>query len=175
VLQSRRRTNIVTTTLCHCVGAIIIRRSLMVRSMRFSVWSGKLSNVGQALDGWPKIYYLQFLRASEGTLRRWSRLHMQSLAPTNQHWTHVVSYGTFSLWLMYPSNGGIIITLESWQRIAKNVNIMYIPSIKLTKFITRNSPFTLGIFTYKHIRIIIQIALKRQLGGWSAVKKGLSD
>jgi hypothetical protein len=29
-----------------------------------------------------KIYYLELLRASEGTLRRWSRLHLQSLAPT---------------------------------------------------------------------------------------------
>jgi hypothetical protein len=29
-----------------------------------------------------KIYYLEFLRASEGTLSRRSRLHLQSLAPT---------------------------------------------------------------------------------------------
>jgi hypothetical protein len=29
-----------------------------------------------------KIYYLELLRASEGTLSRWSRLHLQSLAPT---------------------------------------------------------------------------------------------
>jgi hypothetical protein len=29
-----------------------------------------------------KIYYLGLLRASEGTLSRWSRLHLQSLAPT---------------------------------------------------------------------------------------------
>jgi hypothetical protein len=28
-----------------------------------------------------KIYYLEILRASEGTLSRWSRLHLQSLAP----------------------------------------------------------------------------------------------
>jgi hypothetical protein len=33
--------------------------------------------------GWvTKIYYLELLRASEGTLNRWSRLHLQSLAPT---------------------------------------------------------------------------------------------
>jgi hypothetical protein len=33
--------------------------------------------------GWvAKIYYLELLRASEGTLSRWSRLHLQSLAPT---------------------------------------------------------------------------------------------
>jgi hypothetical protein len=29
-----------------------------------------------------KIYNLELLRASEGTLSRWSRLHLQSLAPT---------------------------------------------------------------------------------------------
>jgi hypothetical protein len=33
-----------------------------------------------------KIYYLDILRASEGTLRRWARLYLQSLAPTNPHW-----------------------------------------------------------------------------------------
>jgi hypothetical protein len=33
--------------------------------------------------GWvTKIYYLELLRGSEGTLSRWSRLHSQSLAPT---------------------------------------------------------------------------------------------
>jgi hypothetical protein len=32
--------------------------------------------------GWEtKIYYLKLLRASAGTLSRWSRLHLQSLAP----------------------------------------------------------------------------------------------
>ncbi|RVE43762.1 hypothetical protein evm_011611 [Chilo suppressalis] len=37
-----------------------------------------------------KIYYLELLHASEGTLSRWSRLHLQSLAPTNPHWARVV-------------------------------------------------------------------------------------
>jgi hypothetical protein len=32
------------------------------------VRSQKLSKVGQSLDGLPKIYYLKFLRASEGTI-----------------------------------------------------------------------------------------------------------
>jgi hypothetical protein len=32
--------------------------------------------------GWvTKIYYLELLRASEGTLSRWSRLHLQSFVP----------------------------------------------------------------------------------------------
>jgi hypothetical protein len=37
--------------------------------------------------GWvTKIYCLELLRASEGTLSRWSRLHLQSLAPTPVSW-----------------------------------------------------------------------------------------
>ncbi|RVE49906.1 hypothetical protein evm_005499 [Chilo suppressalis] len=41
--------------------------------------------------GWvTKNYYLELLRASEGKLSRWSRLHLQSLAPTNPHWARVV-------------------------------------------------------------------------------------
>jgi hypothetical protein len=36
----------------------------------------------RSVIGWvTKIYYLELLRASEGTLSRWSRLHLQSLAP----------------------------------------------------------------------------------------------
>jgi hypothetical protein len=46
----------------------------------------KLSGVGQSLDGWPKIYYQELLRVSDGTLSRWSRLHLQSLAPINPYW-----------------------------------------------------------------------------------------
>jgi hypothetical protein len=66
------------------------------RSVRFDVRPRKLSNVGRSLDGWPKIYYVELLRASEGTLRRWSRLHLQSLA-TNPHCACVVGYDQFSL------------------------------------------------------------------------------
>jgi hypothetical protein len=56
-----------------------------------------------------KIYYLELLRASEGTLSRWSR---QSLAPTNPHWARVVAYGPFSLSVIHkeglcPSSGDI--------------------------------------------------------------------
>jgi hypothetical protein len=36
-------------------------------------------------------------RASEGTLSRWSWLHLQLFAPTNRHWARVVSYGAFTL------------------------------------------------------------------------------
>jgi hypothetical protein len=45
--------------------------------------------------------YLELLRASEGTLSRWSRLHLQSLAPTNPHSARVVGYGPFSLRLTH--------------------------------------------------------------------------
>jgi hypothetical protein len=48
-----------------------------------------------------KIYYLELLRASEGTLSRWSRLHLQSLVPTNTYWARVVGYGPFSLCVTY--------------------------------------------------------------------------
>jgi hypothetical protein len=60
--------------------------SISPRSVRFGVRSQKWSNVGQSLDGWPKINYLEQLRAWEGTINRWSRLHLQSLASTNPHW-----------------------------------------------------------------------------------------
>jgi hypothetical protein len=47
----------------------------------------------RSVIGWvTKIYYLELLRASKGTLRRWSQLHLQSLAPTNPHWACVASY-----------------------------------------------------------------------------------
>jgi hypothetical protein len=67
------------------------------RSVHFGVQSRKLSNVGQLLDGWPKFYYFDLLRAAEGTLSRWSRLYLQSLAPTNPHWARVVGYVPFSV------------------------------------------------------------------------------
>jgi hypothetical protein len=69
-------------------------------SVRFGVQSWKLSNVGPSLDGWPKMYYLEVLRAWEGTLSHWSRLHLQSLAPTR-----VVGYGPF--WGLCPSSEDI--------------------------------------------------------------------
>jgi hypothetical protein len=70
--------------------------SLMApRLVRIGVRSRRLSC--QSLDGWPKIYYLKLLRASEGTLSRWAR---------------VVGYGPFSLCVIYKeglclSSGGI--------------------------------------------------------------------
>jgi hypothetical protein len=48
------------------------------------VRSQKLSNV------------CKLIRASEGTLSFWSRLHLQALAPTNLHWARMVGYGPIS-------------------------------------------------------------------------------
>jgi hypothetical protein len=45
-------------------------------------------------------YYLEF-RASIGALSRWSRLHLQSLAPTNLHWVRVVGFGQYSLCVIH--------------------------------------------------------------------------
>jgi hypothetical protein len=86
---------------CHMA---CLRSSLAERSVSFGVRSRKLSNVGQSLDGFiilPKIYYLELLRASEGTLSRWSRQHLQSLASTIPHWACVVGYGPFSLCVIH--------------------------------------------------------------------------
>jgi hypothetical protein len=52
------------------------------------------------------------IRASEGTLSRWSRLLLQSLTPTNPHWARVVGYGPFSSGVIHkeglcPSSGDI--------------------------------------------------------------------
>jgi hypothetical protein len=69
--------------------------------MRFDAQLRKLSNIGQSLDGRPKFYYLELLRASEGMLSRWSQLHLQSLAPTNPHWACVVGYGRFSVCIIH--------------------------------------------------------------------------
>jgi hypothetical protein len=77
------------------------RSSIALRSVRFGVRSRKLSNDGQSLDGWPKMYYLELLRAVEDTISRRSRLHLQSLALTHKHWAHVVDYGPFSLCVIY--------------------------------------------------------------------------
>jgi hypothetical protein len=86
--------------------------SMAPQSVRFGLRSWKLSNIGHSLDGLPKNYYLELLRASEGTLSRLSGLHLQSLAPTNPHWARVVGYGPFSLCVIHkeglcPNSGDI--------------------------------------------------------------------
>jgi hypothetical protein len=132
------------------IFTIIMRSSMAPRSVRFGVRSQKLSNVGQSLDGWPKIYYLELLRASEGTLSRWFRLHLQSLPPINSHWARVVGYGPFSLCVIHKevlwlSSGDInrlmmmiiIIEVKKWEKI-----ISYGLSLKGPyKYVTRQRHF----------------------------------
>jgi hypothetical protein len=67
--------------------------------------------------GWVTKIYLEVLRASEGTLSRWSRLHLHSLVPaafavvpTNPHWVSVVGYGPFSLCVIHKEG----IVLQQW-------------------------------------------------------------
>jgi hypothetical protein len=67
-------------------------------SVRLGVQLRKLSNVGQSLHRWPKIYYLELLRASEGTLSRRSRqrgglwpvllMSNPKRRPVPQQWVH---------------------------------------------------------------------------------------
>jgi hypothetical protein len=71
-------------------------------SMRFGVRSRKLSVVSHWMDD--QKFTIEFLRTLEGMLSRWSRLHLQSLAPTNPHWTRVVGYGPLSLYVI-PKEG----------------------------------------------------------------------
>jgi hypothetical protein len=69
------------------------------RSVRFGVQSRKLSNVGQSLDGWPKIYFLELLRSSEGTLSHWFRLHL-ALAVVSAHQPALALRGGLRLFLL---------------------------------------------------------------------------
>jgi hypothetical protein len=56
--------------------------------------------IAEAKQRWLVIGWVTkdlFPRVSEGTLSRWSRLHLQSLAPTNPHSVRLVDYGSLSL------------------------------------------------------------------------------
>jgi hypothetical protein len=41
----------------------------------------------------------------EGMLSRWSRLHLQLLAPINPHWARMVGYGPISLCVIHKEEG----------------------------------------------------------------------
>jgi hypothetical protein len=75
------------TKLCASVGTLSRWTRLHLQSASTPV-SRNLKLKAKHRFQWPvlawvtKIYYLQLLRASEGTLSRWSWLHLQSLAPT---------------------------------------------------------------------------------------------
>jgi hypothetical protein len=60
--------------------------------------------IAEVKQRWSKIYYLELLCASEGTLSHWSLI--------NRHWARVVVYGPFSLCVLHkeglcPSSGDI--------------------------------------------------------------------
>jgi hypothetical protein len=98
------------------------------------VRSQKLSNIGRTSDGWPN---LEFLRASKSMLSCWSRLYLQSLAPTNLHWARGVGYSPFSLWVIHkeslcPSSRDInrlmmmmMMILRAWHRISDYSAVIY--------------------------------------------------
>jgi hypothetical protein len=52
------------------------------RSVRSGIAEAKQLSQWSVIRWVTKIYDLDLLRASEGTLSRWYRLHLQSLAPT---------------------------------------------------------------------------------------------
>jgi hypothetical protein len=64
-------------------------------SVRFSMWSRKLSNVGRSLDRWPKIYYLELLRAWDvkplvpATFTAVST-HQSALGPRDELWSVIL-------------------------------------------------------------------------------------
>jgi hypothetical protein len=67
------------------------------------------------------------IRASEGTISRWTRLHLQSLAPTNPHWARVVGYGLLSLCVIHkeclcPSSADInrLMMIDEINKMCKN-------------------------------------------------------
>jgi hypothetical protein len=115
----------------------------------------KLNNAlnGQSWDGWPKPYHLDFLRASEGTLSRWSRLHLQSLAPINSHWARVVGHGPFSLLAIHKE--GLCLSSGDINRLM----MMYWRPIWRSGLYTRllrkrlrvRFPYTTNIYVHDHV------------------------
>jgi hypothetical protein len=82
-----------------------LRSSMVPRSVRFGVRSRNLSNVGQSWDGWPKIYYLELLRASEGTLS-----NQPALGPRGGLWP-VLSSGDINRLMMMMTKPFILHTV----------------------------------------------------------------
>jgi hypothetical protein len=70
------------------VGAL--RRAIAEVKQRWSVIRWMTKNI---LSRAPPCF--------EGTLSHWSRLHLQSLAPTNPYWARVVGYDPFSLCVIH--------------------------------------------------------------------------
>jgi hypothetical protein len=80
------------------------------------------------------MYYLEILRAMEGTLSCWFRLLLQSLAPTNTQWARVVGYGSFSFCVIHKEG----LCLNSG-----DMNRMTFKSIHFTQFLLTYGGFDL--------------------------------
>jgi hypothetical protein len=77
------------------------------------------------------------MRASEGTLSRGARLHLQSLAPTNPRWASV-GYGPFSCVIhklaLCPSSGDINRLMMMVTYILKQNTFLLIQTSALTRY-----------------------------------------
>jgi hypothetical protein len=124
-----------------------------------SLRSQKLSNVGCASHGWPKMYYLELLRALEGTLSRWFQLPLQSLTPTNPYWARVVDYGSFSLCVIHkeglrPSSGDINRLIMMTMSIVDGVLAVYhLMSLLLTFYLVLCSDVQSGAYKTAQITV----------------------
>jgi hypothetical protein len=96
------------------------------------------------------MYYLELLRASEGTLSRWSRLHLQSLAPTNPLWACVVGYGPFSLCVSIRKACTSAVSINRLMMLVKDKELHWI-FIGKTNNYARPTSLTAAIHTpWKH-------------------------
>jgi hypothetical protein len=104
-----------------------MRSSMAQPSVCFGVLSRRLSNViGLVTEN---------VLSRVITLSHWSRLHLQSLAPTNPHWARVVGYGPFSLCVIQkeglcPNSGDI--NRLMMMMIMSNINIDWQPNMPVT-------------------------------------------
>jgi hypothetical protein len=89
VFGSLRQSVIIFMFMLRSTRLARLSRQIDARTPAVSVLRSAIAKVKQrwSLDEWPN--YLEFLCASAGTLSQ-SRLHLQSLAPTNPHWARVV-------------------------------------------------------------------------------------
>jgi hypothetical protein len=162
---------------CKLILFISLMCSMAPRSMRFGMRSRKLSNVGQSLDGWPKIYYLELLSASEGTLSRFSRLHLQSLAPNNPHWARVARAGYGPLYyeeglcsccgdinrlmlmmmmIVHYKNPLLISRIKTWDLWFRNLDIGPLDQPAVKTKITLYSLQNIRLYTLNFVALLFQ-------------------
>jgi hypothetical protein len=99
----------------------------------------------------------ELLRASEGTLSRRSWLYLQSLAPTNLHWSLVVGYGPYSLCVIHKeglclSSGDInrlMMMLMMKKHIVYNSQALSTDELKASKNFIKNAHVLLKLLSYE--------------------------